>query len=145
MRPFCESVGVFLKVLRWTCIFDALDDGSHAAAAPEFAALVHSAESSTSDGHRHKRLVARSGCAAHFEAEHRPHVLELSNRSLRQDCANLSKQVACWRRQATRARADLQLAEQDTTKHGKKGYFAMEHLRWDRCRGPRRSLVDRRL
>ena len=80
-----------------------------------------------------------------LEAEHRPHVLVLSKRSLRQDCANLSKQVACWRCEATRARADLQLAEQDTTKHGKKGYFAKEHFRLDRCLGPRRSLVDRRL
>ena len=29
-----------LKVSTWTCIFDALDEGLHAAAAPEFAALV---------------------------------------------------------------------------------------------------------
>ena len=48
---------------------------------------------------------------------------ELSNPSLRQDSANMSKQVASWRREAKRARADLQLADQDTTKHGKKDDF----------------------
>ena len=80
-------------------------------------------KSSPCDGHWHRGLVARSGCAAHLEAERRLHVLELSNRSLRQESANLSKQVACWRREAKRARADVQLAEQGTVKPGKKGYF----------------------
>ena len=41
VRPFCESVGVSLNVPTWTCIFDALDEGPHAAAAPESAAHVH--------------------------------------------------------------------------------------------------------
>ena len=54
-------------------------------------ALVHSSESSASDGHRHKRLVAGRGCAAHLEAEHRLHVLQLANRSWLQDSANLAK------------------------------------------------------
>ena len=123
VRPSRESGGVFLKVSTWTCIFVALDEGAHAAAAPGFAALGHSDKSSPSHGHWHRRLVAGSGCAAQLETEHRLHVLELSSRSLRQDSANLSKQVAYWRRDAKRARADLQLAEQDTTKHRNKGYL----------------------
>ena len=40
----------------------------------------------------------------------RLHVLELSNQSLCQDSADLAKRVAFWRREAERARADLQLA-----------------------------------
>ena len=100
-----------------------MGEGSHAAAATEFPAPVHSGESSGSDGHRHKRPVTGSGCA-HLEAEHRLRVLELSNRSFRQDSATLSKQVAYWRREAKRSRVDLQLHEQDTIKHGKKSYFS---------------------
>ena len=123
VRPFCKSVGVFLKVSTCTCIFDAPGEGCDTAAAPEFAAPVHSDKSSTSDGHRYRRLAAGSGGAAHLEAEHRLRVLELSNRSSRQDSAFLSKQFACWRREAKRARADLQLAEQDTIKHGKEVYL----------------------
>ena len=100
-----------------------LGEDSHAAAAREFAAPVHTDKSSPSGGHRHKRLVAGRGCAGHMEAAHSPHVLELSNRRLRQDSANLGRWVARWRREAKRARADLQLAEQDTIGHGKKGYL----------------------
>ena len=118
---FRESVGVLLKDSTWTCIFDAWDEGSHAAAAPEFAAPVHSDTSSPSDGHRHRRLVAGSGCVPHLEAAHRLLVVDPSNRSLRQDSANLAKQVAQWRREAKRACTDLQLAEQDTITHGKEG------------------------
>ena len=98
-------------------------EDSHAAAAPEFAAPVHTDKSSPSGGHRYKRLVAGRGCAGHMESAHSPHVLELSNRRLRQDSANLGRWVACWRHEAKRARADLQLAEQDTIRHGKKGYL----------------------
>ena len=83
--------------------------------------------SSLSDGHRHRRLVAGRGCAAHFEAERSFHVLELSNWSLRQDSANLAKHVAYLRREHKRARADLQLADQDTIKHSTKGCCAL----WD--------------
>ena len=79
---------------------------------------VHSDKPCPSGRHRHRRLLAGSGRAAHLEAEHRQHVLELSNRSLR----HLAKH-AYWRRQAKRVRADLQLAEQDTITHSKKGDF----------------------
>ena len=44
--PKCESVGVLLKDSTSTCIFDALVEGSHAAAAPEFAGPVHTEKSS---------------------------------------------------------------------------------------------------
>ena len=152
VRPFCESVGVFLKVPTCTCIFDVPGEGCDTAAAPEFAAPVHSDKSSTSDGHRYRRLAAGSGGAAHLEAEHRLRVLELSNRSSRQDSAFLSKQFAYWRREAKRARADLQLAEQDTIKHGKEVYlFSMRggnatalrrNIKVVWCRGPHRSLAD---
>ena len=78
---------------------------------------------------QNKRLVAGRFCAAHLEAEHRLHILELSNRSLRQDSASLAKHVTCWRREAKRARADLQLAEQDNVKHVKKSFFFLV-ARW---------------
>ena len=108
---------------RGRVLCDAVGVGSHAAAAIEFPAPVHSGESSPSNGHRHKRPVAGSRCA-HLEAEHRLHLLELSNRSVRQDSATLSKQVAYWRSEAKRSRVYLQLHEQDTIKHGKKSYFS---------------------
>ena len=41
-------------------------------------------------------------------------------RKLRQDSADLAKH---WRREAKRGRADLELAEQDTIKHGERGYL----------------------
>ena len=58
------------------------------------------------------------GCAARSEAERSFHVLELSNWSLRWDSANLAKHVAYLRREHKRARADLQVADQDTSKYG---------------------------
>ena len=73
-----------------------------AAAAPEFALPVHSDE--PSDGHRHKRLDAGRACAAHLEAEHRLHFLSFRI----EHSANLAKQVAFWRCEAERTRADLQ-------------------------------------
>ena len=79
--------------------------------------------SSPSLAHRQRRLVAGRCCAAHLEAEHRLDVREFSNQSLRQESANLAKQVAYWQRVAKRARVDLQFAEQDTIKHGNKGYY----------------------
>ena len=45
--------------------------------------------------------------------------LELSNRSLRWDSANLAKRVAYLQRAHKRARADVQLAESDTMNNGK--------------------------
>ena len=102
-------------------MFGALDEGPPAISAAKFAARLHSDASSVSDGHRHRRLVAGRGCAAQFEAERSFHILELSNWSLRQDSANLAKHVAHLRREHKRASADLQLADQDTSKYGTKG------------------------
>ena len=102
-------------------MFGALDEGPPAISAAKFAARLHSDASSVSDGHRHRRLVAGRGCAAQFEAERSFHVLELSNRSLRQVSANLAKHVAYLRREHKRARADLQVADQDTSKYGTQG------------------------
>ena len=98
-------------------MFGALDEGLPAISAAKFAARLHSDVSSVSDGHRHRRLVAGRGSAAHFEAERSFHDLELSNRSVRWDSTNLAKHVAYLRREHKRARADLQLADQDTIKH----------------------------
>ena len=108
-------------------MFGALDEDSPAISAAKFAARLHSDVSSLSDGHRHRRVVAGRGCAAHFEAERGFHVLELSNWSPRRDSANLAKHVAHLWREHKRARADLQLADQDTSKYGTKGYCPL----WD--------------
>ena len=64
------------------------------------------------------------GYAAHFGAERSFHVLELSNRST---APIWQKHVAHLRREHKRARADLQLADQDTSKYGTKG----DCPRWD--------------
>ena len=74
-KLYCASAESLLNESTLTCMFGTLDEGRHATAAPEFAALLHSATSSLSDGHRHRRLVARNGCAAHLDAEHCFHVL----------------------------------------------------------------------
>ena len=108
-------------------MFGALDVGSPAISAAKFAARLHSDVSSVSDGHRHRRLVAGRGCAARSEAGHSCRDLEVSNRSLRQVSANQAKHVAYLRREHEQARADLQVADQDTSKYGTNGYCAL----WD--------------